>query len=125
MNRILEHALIYAQLGWSVFAVNGKKPIGRSWTKECTTQTEELERLFAKNPSRGIGIATEPSELFVLDIDLKSNGYESLRALEDEHGELPETLVAETGGGGLHHIFKRRPVKQLFMQHRLEVLLYN
>lgn len=107
MNRILEHALLYAELGWSSFAVNGKKPIGRSWTKECTTQKEELERLFAKKPSRGIGIATEPSELFVLDIDRKSNGYQSLEALEDQHGKLPETLVAETGGGGLHYYFKR------------------
>jgi putative DNA primase/helicase len=109
MNKNLEYALKYAELGWASFAVNGKKPIGRSWTKECTTQKEELERLFAKNPSRGIGIATEPSELFVLDIDRKSNGYQSLEALEDQHGKLPETLVAETGGGGLHYYFKRPP----------------
>ena len=42
MNRNLEYALKYADLGWSSFAVNKeKKPIVRkSWVTECTTRNE-------------------------------------------------------------------------------------
>jgi putative DNA primase/helicase len=45
------------------------------------------------------------SGLVVLDIDAKSNGEESLFALEAEHGQLPSTLTALTGGGGRHLLF--------------------
>ena len=109
MNEILEAALKYADLGWCSFAVNKeKKPIvNKSWVDECTTEKEKLERLFANCPHRGIGIATEQSGLFVLDVDVKTNGVESLEALEDEHGKLPDTLISQTGGGGRHYYFIR------------------
>jgi putative DNA primase/helicase len=41
----------------------------------------------------------------VLDIDAKSNGGQALAALEAEHGPLPATATALTGGGGRHLLF--------------------
>jgi putative DNA primase/helicase len=34
-----------------------------------------------------------------------SGGAESLASLEAKHGELPETRIADTGGGGAHYLF--------------------
>ena len=109
MNKILEHAIRYAKLDWKMFAVNNrKKPVvNRSWIDECTTDLKELERLFGKNPHFGIGVATQQSNLFVVDCDVKNNGLQHLDELEDEHGKLPDTLVSQTGGGGKHVFFKR------------------
>jgi hypothetical protein len=41
------------------------------------------------------------SDLTVLDVDGDA-GRETLRDLEMEHGELPETPIAITGSGGAH-----------------------
>ena len=108
-NKILEHAIKYAKLDWKMFAVNNrKKPlVNRSWLDECTTDVKELERLFGKNPHLGIAVATQQSNLFVVDCDVKTNGLQHLDELEDEHGKLPDTLVSQTGGGGKHFFFKR------------------
>jgi Bifunctional DNA primase/polymerase, N-terminal/Primase C terminal 1 (PriCT-1) len=39
-------------------------------------------------------------------IDPRKGGAEALASLESKHGKLPETLTADTGGGGVHHLFK-------------------
>ena len=109
MNKILKHAIKYAKLDWKMFAVNNrKKPlVNRSWLDECTTDVKELERLFGKNPNLGIAVATQQSDLLVIDCDAKNNGLQHLDELEDEHGKIPDTLVAQTGGGGKHVYFRR------------------
>lgn len=53
-----------------------------------------------------VGIATGPaSSLVVLDIDPRHGGDDSLADLQSEHGALPLTVTALTGGGGQHHYF--------------------
>ena len=42
----------------------------------------------------------------VLDIDPRNGGTETLRNLEAELGPLPDTVTANTGGGGRHLFFK-------------------
>lgn len=55
----------------------------------------------------GFGIATgERSGIWVLDVDPRSGGEETLEALQKEHGRLPRTLTVVTGSGGLHYYFK-------------------
>jgi putative DNA primase/helicase len=44
----------------------------------------------------------------VLDVDPRHGGDESLAKLEAEHGKLPDTVEALTGGGGRHILFKHR-----------------
>jgi len=39
-------------------------------------------------------------------VDAKNGGLDNLELLESEHEALPETLVAQTGGGGRHYFFK-------------------
>ncbi|HXX68437.1 MAG TPA: bifunctional DNA primase/polymerase, partial [Polyangiaceae bacterium] len=59
----------------------------------------------------GIGIATgEPSGVFVLDIDPRNGGDETLGALERRLGALPTTVRVLTGrGDGGTHFFYRYP----------------
>ena len=53
-----------------------------------------------------MGIVTDAvSGLVVLDVDPRHGCEESLKNLEREHGPLPRTLEAMTGGGGRHIYF--------------------
>ncbi len=58
-----------------------------------------------------VAIATGvPSGVWVLDVD-GAAGCATMRELGTVHGELPVTVTAETGGGGLH-LFWRMPQDQ-------------
>jgi hypothetical protein len=59
-------------------------------------------------PAANIGIATgNISGILVVDVDVKNNGFESLAGLSKHYGNsIADTLTAETGGGGLHLIYK-------------------
>ena len=73
MNSVLEYAKLYASLGWKVFPVNKRKRPAVKWTTECTTDIKKIEDWYRKNPRLGVGIACGPSNLFVLDIDIKKD----------------------------------------------------
>jgi hypothetical protein len=54
-------------------------------------------------PEANLGVVTD--KLVVIDVDTRHAGDESLRVLEREHGEMPPTWRALTGGGGEHVLF--------------------
>ncbi len=54
-------------------------------------------------PQANVGLVT--GDVIVLDVDPRHGGDCSLEALERQHGELPPTWRALTGGGGLHIYF--------------------
>src|SRR5262249_5074412 len=54
-----------------------------------------------------IGVATgREAGFFALDVDPRKGGAEALASLDAKHGKLPETRTADTGGGGIHYLFK-------------------
>ncbi len=71
-----------------------------------------VEDWDSKFPDSNIGIVTgQRSRLVVLDVDPRNGGLTSLNQLQQEHGELPETVMAVSGGGGAHYyFFADRPV---------------
>lgn len=90
----------YVQRGWRVFPVAKyqKVPAIRDWQKGLVPDDW--------NPDLNIGIVTgRPSGIVVLDVDQKSGGWESLSKLQEEHGDLPDTLGAYTANGGYHFYF--------------------
>jgi putative DNA primase/helicase len=118
-----EAALSYVRNTWPVFATHsitasgectcqnskcskqGKHPATRHGFKDATRDPKEIADCF-KNTPFNVAIATgKESGLFVLDVDKKSGGYESLEKL----GPLPETLTVNTGGGGKHLYYKYPP----------------
>lgn len=105
----LDHALWYAAKGWRVVPIppGNKYPRGiDNWEKRATTDPERIRRYWTKNPDHGVGIATGPeSGIFVIDIDPRDGGDDSLAALEAKYGPLPDTVQTVTGGNGLHIYF--------------------
>lgn len=119
---LLETALAYAKRGWFVFPVYepkegkcscylgalcenpAKHPRTNSGFKDATTDEATIRHWWEQWPNANIGIATEASQLIVLDCDKRHGGLDSLQRLVDQYGELG-TLEALTGGGGQHYIF--------------------
>lgn len=123
----LSSALAYANYGIAVFPCHhieadrecscgklkcpsaGKHPIPKGWQAEATLDENEIRRMWQAYPDANIGVACgEGSGLTVLDVD-GDLGRETLRDLELEHGELPETPIAITGSGGNHYYFQFEP----------------
>ena len=104
-----EAALAYMARGWAVvpIAPAGKRPLVRWQAFQETPATEdEAMDWYVRWPDAGVGIVTGAvSGIAVLDIDPGHGGVASLDALEREHGPLPRTIEAITGGGGRHVYF--------------------
>lgn len=108
----VEHALQYAEKGFSVFAlpVNGKVPRkDTNGFKDATRSQELIEEWWSENAHYNIGIKCGNFKgrcLVVIDIDKHGNdGYKGLSELEDLLGELPDTVTALTPTGGRHFYF--------------------
>ena len=85
----------------------GKHPIYKGWEKDCITTTEELKKQLPKNkPNNWCCSLGKRSGVWVLDVDPRNDGDKKLAAYEAQHGPLPKTLTATTGGGGKHIIFR-------------------
>jgi KaiC/GvpD/RAD55 family RecA-like ATPase len=112
---MLDHALAYARMGWHVFPLapvtpgddkTGKRPIIPNGHLRATVDEATIRAWWTNYPHAGIGVATAPSGLVVLDVDVAKDkrGAESLEAFQPY---LPDTLTASTGSGGLHLVFAR------------------
>ena len=126
---MMAHALAYAGRGWRVLpchavdaagncscgdnpgrvdardvcTAQGKHPANERGATTATTDAEQIERWWLAAPLANIGIATGARlGMWVLDVD-GDVGAASLAALQEQHGPLPETMAARTGGGGTHY----------------------
>ncbi|MFC4714062.1 bifunctional DNA primase/polymerase [Planococcus dechangensis] len=131
-SKMLRAALGYAQrLNFKVFPLhsieNGQCSCGKAdcknpgkhprWKKgliehglkAATSDTQKIRHFWTLWPNANIGIATgAASGFWVLDVDTKDDGPESLEQLIDSYGELPDTVQAITGSNGTHYLFTYR-----------------
>ncbi|GGR64838.1 P4 family phage/plasmid primase-like protein [Nocardioides luteus] len=86
----------------------GKHPVNGGWQKaERLTKQDTYSVWDTESAPRNVGIATgDDSGFWVLDIDPKDGGNESLANLEARYAALPETWTHSTGSGGRHFLFK-------------------
>lgn len=100
-------AMAYAEHGTPVFPCRPTKcPYTAHGFHDASTDPVQITAWWTKWPSALIGVPTgAASGIDVLDIDGPA-GAESLAALLAEHGELPTTRAARTGGGGTHYYFR-------------------
>ena len=103
-SRLLRAAQEYALLGFRVLPARGKKPILSDWPAAATTDLETVEKWWQATPSANIGLALGRG-VVALDVDAP-HGQDSLRQLEDELGELPDTVESRTPSGGKHLLFR-------------------
>lgn len=88
----------------------GKHPLTRRGVHEATTDPVLIREWWRRSPGANVGIATGAcSGLVVVDLDLPRGGRESLEAVLDAGRDLPRTLRARTGGGGLHLFYAAPP----------------
>lgn len=85
----------------------GKHPRIKAWTDQASTDPQSIHDWWQKWPSANVGVATGlKSGLVVVDVDPRHGGDDSLLALIQQHGALPETVEAITGSGGRHLFFQ-------------------
>ena len=86
-----------------------KHPFGqlvRSGLKDASKDPAVVHGWFSQG-DLNVGIATGAvSGLFVLDVDPRHGGDETLAELERKHNSLPSTWRFLTGGGGEHILFR-------------------
>ena len=110
MSALHDAALDYAARGWAVFPLKerDKVPAVAGGFKVATTDEEEIDAAWEHRPALNVGIATGSMSggLIVIDLDVHEergeDGTDALWEWEREHGELPETVSAKTGSGGVH-----------------------
>jgi hypothetical protein len=83
-----------------------KHPRTKTGLTEATTDPVVIRAWWGRWPEANIGVRTGAvSGIVVLDIDSYAGGDDGLAELVAAYGELPETMEAETGGGGRHLIY--------------------
>lgn len=124
MSDLKRAALYYANYGWPVVPLHfmkdgrcscgrgrcdspGKHPTTPHGLKDASWNSIQIETWWDTRPDANVGIATgADAGIVVIDVDPRHGGDESLAELVREHGELPATVEALTGGGGRHLVFK-------------------
>jgi len=121
-NIMLEAALRYAALGKRVLPLYeiqdgrcacgaegckspGKHPRNHNGATGASKDEAQIRKWWQQWPNANIGVATG-DQFWVLDIDPRHGGNESLMELIHQHGMLPETIMVDTGGCGRHYYFK-------------------
>jgi hypothetical protein len=143
-GEVLAAALDYALRGWRVLPLHdvtagrcscadgescktpGKHPRVDKWPERATTDPALIAGWWSGWPNANLGILTgRRSNLVVLDVDPLHGGDRALEELVAVHGPFPSTVVARTGGGGLHYYFAcppgDGPVKSVTLADGLEL----
>lgn len=92
----------------------GKHPHGlfaRHGSLSASRDETEIRRWWDAEPRLSIGIATgEASGIVAIDIDPRDGGDQTWdHFVERNGGHVPDTIVANTGGGGQHILFRYEP----------------
>lgn len=110
---LLESALLYASFGWHVFPCvpDDKRPCIAGWQHAATTDPTRIRSWWAQWPSANIGIATDPSNIVVYDVDV-AGGKRGAQSHASIVHKLPDTLRAITRSGGEHWYYAPPPGAQ-------------
>ena len=107
-------ALEYARAGLEVFPLaTNKQPLTAHGMKEATRDEAQIRIWWTERPDALIGCRA-PEDVVVIDVDPKSNGMATWKALKATFGSLPFTRAHRSGrndGGG--HLWFKRPEGKL------------
>lgn len=118
-NKILLSALKYAAAVKAVFPCNpdNKQPLCKGGFKSATTDADQISKWWQQFPRAMIGLPTGAiNNIMVIDVDTlqghNADGFKSLEQLQNNIGQLPETLIVSTPTGG-RHIYFEHPGEKL------------
>ena len=134
-NPMMQAALSYRSMGLAVIPLKhpsepnqkspGKEPKTDHGLKDATTDAATIKRWWRMWPDANIGIVCGKVSggLVALDLDNHGgpDGADTLHDWESEHGELPETARALTGGGGVHILYRSDKLIKKSENHQLAV----
>jgi len=107
---IIPYLKKYAEMGWKVYPVykGTKTPCIEGYPEKATSDLEQINEWWKQFPDANVAIMTgKKSGFWVLDVDKKNGGRDTLAELQKVHGPLfGLTYTVQTGGGGLHFYFK-------------------
>lgn len=114
MSELHDAAVAYARRGWAVMplATQDKVPAIKGGCRSASCDPTQADAWWSVNPQHNVAVATGEVSggLVVIDIDVDEergeDGLSTLHRWEREHGELPETVTAVTGRGGLHLYYR-------------------
>lgn len=102
---MMQAALHYARFGWPILpVVSGKAPICDHGVHSATTDEGQIRKWWSSNPDANIAVKCR--DFWVLDIDPRSRGDQTINEWTRVHGGLPLTWTARTGSGGTHYYFQ-------------------
>ncbi|MQY21713.1 bifunctional DNA primase/polymerase [Nocardia macrotermitis] len=109
-NDFRDAALWAAARGWFVFPLRpGRKtPAIASWPQFATTDPARINRWWTSDPHRNIGVATGPSDLYVIDIDTHTDPDPLVRLADRVGIEIPATFTVRSPHG--RHLYFQAPV---------------
>jgi hypothetical protein len=109
-----------SRYGRRELVLDGKRPRGLRWQLGQSAATRA--RLRELHPDANTGCLCGDG-LVVLDLDVRSHGFEALTKRERRYGPLPDTFTVITGSNGRHYYFRdrSRSVGSFWIEGGLEV----
>ncbi|WPE18696.1 phage/plasmid primase, P4 family [Candidatus Thioglobus autotrophicus] len=109
MSHIKDVAIGYTSNELKIFPCvqNEKRPLTKHGFKDASSERQAINNWWNNHPNANIGLPTgKVNNLVVIDVDVKNNasGMNSLKQLQDEHGQF-DTKMVHTPSGGLHYYF--------------------
>ena len=103
-------ALRYASLGYYVFPVREgtKRPYIEEWQNRASKEPAQIREWWRQHPKAGIAVHCGRSGLAAVDVDPRNGGDETVKRLEHDLCPLwdMDCAIAQTGGGGVHYVFR-------------------
>jgi putative DNA primase/helicase len=88
----------------------GKHPLTQHGFYNATADRQTINAWMAHWPNANWALRTSLETGFtVIDIDIGHGGFQTIAALEQQRGPLPDTLRSTTGGGGRHLFYMHPP----------------
>jgi hypothetical protein len=114
VKSLLDYALGYSRLGWSVIPIKprDKRPLIK-WEKfqEKRAVEKQIRNWWKKNPNANIGVITGLiSDFIAIDIDSQKGREEYIAAFGELHGTITQT----TGKPGSLHLLFKHPRDQKY-----------